>query len=408
MLQRFANKINSRLTSEELVEVRGYLNEGAAANQLIDLALSFEDILLLQLLKEYHADFGFSSTVDDQSPKNQEPHQTYQWRLKNGLLPVQQILMAWLNNFYDPILPAMYQFLFDNTPFLDQTLITFQETANQLYAQLCSLIQREMNIARANNKNMVVLIGNNHLGLNSHLIELMIMQICFDKNDFLKFLLEISDEKLKILSSPNKRWENGKWHEIEPIYDAFVASYKNKEAIAIDLGRTETDKPYSEEGMKHRNNVMFDQINSHATGNVVVSVGVEHLYGLLEESDLAKQFHVVPINASGTTKKLAEQRNFHAKTKSKSYRDKCDEYALRENIQQAVIIPSFGIEESIFGPTVIKQVVNKAVEAHANDKSQDIFDVTQKTRALTISYHTRPLIIATPLDDKRHKTVRCV
>lgn len=189
--------------------------------------------------------------------------------------------------------------------------IVTQAELEQLYKNIYQKIRDE--IQQANNKPILVVLGEAHLSLVSLLIEIFTFLICKQFN-FNLYLAEANRQIFEML----KRGERipGSFADWKTIYDNLpFALQTGYEAIPVDLGvfgarrvgktydeyeEIEPEKAIlngtTEKGMIYRDCVMHDVISDGINQNAILIVGSSHLMGL--QNKKFSNHHTVYINAT--------------------------------------------------------------------------------------------------------------
>lgn len=259
-----------------------------------------------------------------------------------------------------------------------------------LYQQLLSLISTEHKKAKSKNKKLMILIGEDHSSLNSHIVELLVLIICEYYFGFKVILEELDEIGYKIMRDnyneralryyPFKVWEkcnsfysfvNELGGEIIPIDLGHCGAKKlpNGEYEVLAYGRVEFD-PTSTEGVNYRNKVMHEIAHLKARGNVIAKVGCAHLDGLLNKTDMNNDFHVVTIDATGIS-----MEEFYAMTKLVGLLKDDDKY--KECDLFATVIPKFHQE------MYIRLTPNRAIELVKNVHKNILLAVEALQSSLT-------------------------
>lgn len=242
---------------------------------------------------------------------------------------------------YEPSFKSYVDQLNINKTVLDMSGIShINDIANKLvllYREIFMLIDRACNKAKAENKRLMILVGEDHESLNSHIVEILIYIIA---NHYfgIDTLLDETDE-IGYEIKKNKRrineclvFNDAVWNKSMSLYD-FVEALGGK-IIPIDLGtaggKKISDGVYEQlkrpefhvssdgsvyqfngrslEGIQYRNKVMHEVANLRAEHNVIAKVGADHLHGLLCETKLKDDFHVVTIDATGISFEFKKNR----------------------------------------------------------------------------------------------------
>lgn len=171
-----------------------------------------------------------------------------------------------------------------------------------LIQQLYEKIAKGKEEAVRANKRFLILIGESHYYLGSYYAELVTILLSAKHLSIKKLLLELNDDKFKNIRKlkQDPTSENSKFNfaNIVNLYH-FIKKNLPMLFIPIDTGSSkDTEWNSSCEGARQRNRLMYKAAKNKSNSDAVAVVGYMHLYGLLNETNLNKHFHILTINAA--------------------------------------------------------------------------------------------------------------
>ncbi|MBI2790525.1 MAG: hypothetical protein HYX61_01090 [Gammaproteobacteria bacterium] len=195
-------------------------------------------------------------------------------------------------------------------------------------------ISLEKSIALSKNKPLLILIGESHYDLREYFIELMIVQLASQYFSIKKLMLEQSRSSISTIRKCENLYKQLGIHgSMQSLY-YFLNKNKMMTMFSIDEGKKPDGHEWNTtpEGVRKRNKVMCSTAQIRASGNDAVAiVGFNHLYGLLNETELSEHFHVFAINVA--LKK--DDINFQT-----AYANVCYHFAFSDQIFQLTSIVS--------------------------------------------------------------------
>lgn len=281
--------------------------------------------------------------------------------------------------------------------------IEIDREISNLYAKLKPEITKAYDEAIANKKPLLIIIGENHGSIDSAIIEILVKKIYSDLAIVDKiftealpysFYVDGNIKKCNELNDPsddkniNACIKNLKIH-IPSIYFLETEAKKdNIELTPIDLARCEEYKKMGYEAevcgetntykqakkrkddlddkqfMMDRNAVMAEVILKNTFKNAIAVVGSGHLFGLSEETELKKHFHLLLIDAGYNnypTISACHYRDKLAENWDKGYHYSCANFVCESGIL------SLGMENYIYSKDI-----HQNRDAFDNE---DIFDI---------------------------------
>lgn len=174
-----------------------------------------------------------------------------------------------------------------------------EEQFRRVFEQIIEEVKTAKALAKTENKRLMILIGENHEGLNSCLIESMVYLVT--KALEINTVLTEQDQKmLDYFNRTGKRLTRGnQWGAIIDFLKVVKAN--QGEIVPIDVEQTklldEGVVGKSAEDVALRDKTIAACANQVKT-DVVCVVGDGHLYGLLNKTDVTSNFHVLPISTT--------------------------------------------------------------------------------------------------------------
>jgi len=422
---------SDRLDEAKLKQAKSLLERGANPNYtpkplntmtLGESTVFSNDLPFLKLLKEYGANMESSSLSsnyelqDYNALDNQLDRKKF--LLKGKRLPLQKAISKLKDDYFNPDLHEICKILYAQSSVLtDVKLADFiEQKITSLYRTLLVKIKIELEQAIAENKRLMILVGEEHETLNSAMIEVLIATLCAHHFGFKTFFTEHNLAMYRHLEKYGRRLARGNaWGTSVTTYQFIRQSIKG-EIIPIDLGHYGAQKlpsgeyedlscsknnfdNRSEKGCQYRNSVMNEVADQMAKGHVVAFLGAAHLAGMLNDTFLKKNFHVMTINATGRTKEAYEFSK--DQSTAQSYEDKCTEFLFSTEVFSVNITPQNSTSESVLTPTMAIELINKVHQAEINNHCQQNTMSTpsvtsEQSSSLPSSHNTPPVIFTYP------------
>ena len=182
-----------------------------------------------------------------------------------------------------------------------------EEQFRNVFKYVIDEIKQAKECAKTENKRLMILIGEDHHGLNSLVIELMAYLVA--KELGVNTILTEQDQKmLDHFNQTGRRLTRGNQWGV--IIDFLKIVKENKgEIIPIDVEQTKLfDKgPVVPEKEGPVRDATMAQCANQVKSDVVCVIGDGHMYGMLHKTDLTSNFHVLPISTTIADYKKIQQ-----------------------------------------------------------------------------------------------------
>lgn len=167
---------------------------------------------------------------------------------------------------------------------------SLQRDANEIYKHLHHKIKQEKAFAESNGKSLILMIGETHEGIDSLLVESIVLHIT-NKLGISLLLTEYNQRIMQYVSTHNGRHPQGVWKVGESIYQ--LAQTLGISIMPVDVKHDISRKLG---WINKRNKAMCEEVNQNVKQHAVQAIGALHFPGLLNEHHYDDSFHVVPIN----------------------------------------------------------------------------------------------------------------
>lgn len=292
------------LKQSELGEVRKLLAIGADPNYRTDSANSLTllekavlsgDLPLASILLEQCAN-PLRDPVETLSELSLETNKNFM-AYYGHRLPVQRAYEKFRTNCFDLINNEIFDLLSEAIWTEHDKELT--EQFKSVFEQVIDEIKKAKEAAKTENKRLMILIGEDHHGLNSLVIELMTYLVA--KELGINTVLTEQDQKmLDHFNRTGKRLTRASQWGVIITFLNIVKENKGK-IVPIDIEQTkfldEGIRGTSAEDVALRDQTMA-QCANQVNSDVVCVVGDGHLYGLLNKTDLASNFYVLPMSTT--------------------------------------------------------------------------------------------------------------
>lgn len=261
---------------------------------ILDKAILTKDLIFVKDLLKQGANPLRNPTTDiaELGLKQNEHHR-----------PIQRAYQLYLTDGFDISHKEMFKVL--SKAIWEKQGVELEKQFKTTFKSITDEIQIAKSEAQKSGKRLMVLIGEEHVSLNSFLIELMVYIASFKMCDINTILTEQDQYMLDFFNKTGKTYTRGNnWRVI----NAFLTVVKENKAtiVPIDIHHTELLKkekeeniPYldTEKGIAERDQTMAECANA-VNSDVICVIGSGHLDGMLNKTDLQSHFYILPISAT--------------------------------------------------------------------------------------------------------------
>jgi hypothetical protein len=292
------------LTAHETREAHNLLFLGADPNYrtdsknnltLLEKAVLAGDLSLTMMLLEQDANplRDPIETLADLTLEKNKNFMAYQ----GHSLPIQRAYEKFRTNCFDRTNNEIFDLL------SEAVLIAhgkeLEEQFKSIFEQVIDEIKKAKEAAKTENKRLMILIGEDHHGLNSLVIESMAYLVAKE----LGINTVLTEQDQKMLDHFNKTGKRltraNQWGAIINFLN--IVKENKGEIVPIDIEQTKLLEEgivgTSAEDVALRDKIMA-QCANQVKSDVVCVVGDGHLYGLLNKTDLESNFYVLPISTT--------------------------------------------------------------------------------------------------------------
>lgn len=172
------------------------------------------------------------------------------------------------------------------------------------FVNLYSLILKKINIARNENKQILILMGETHTSTLENIINAMIIEIavCLHISNL---MIEQSKKYQNLLEDIFQQEPTEDPYLMDELWSPGIGNHLygyrlGMKMIPIDLNRDNqrSDWNTSPEGNKDREQIMIQQILSYETMPAFCTVGLAHMRSITEHPQIQNAFEIIAINGS--------------------------------------------------------------------------------------------------------------
>lgn len=197
---------------------------------------------------------------------------------------------------------------------------------DNLIAEMKKKILAAKQIALNKKQPLLILLGEGHMNFSSYYMEIIIILMARELLSIKNIMFETDKKGISDFKANAK---GTKFHNCYPnmfyLYHFLEKYHLNIQPIDSGKNRNNPDWNKLPEGAKFRNNKMSQNLHFFSPNeDRIAVVGFNHLYGLMRETNLSANFHVLPINITPEF----ESCNL------KNYSKVCHQFAFGDDVMQ--------------------------------------------------------------------------
>lgn len=187
--------------------------------------------------------------------------------------------------------------------------VSIQKKVSTLYTKMKDSIENKLRKAQLSNKNLLILIGEDHISWESFLIELLALDIC-KKNNIYNFFAECSQEMLEIVTQNNipNFWTQYKNEDHTKVI--FKAALKNDMSVhlvdPLHLENIAGKVTYKQRADK------INEVLLSANGNAIFCVGAVHLFDIISQESLSLKYEMITFNTGFQDNTLEQYERYQS------------------------------------------------------------------------------------------------
>lgn len=272
-----------------------YYPDTASSITLLDKAVAVGSLDFVSMLLENGAN-TFRTPIESLSNLSSTEDENF-LSYSRRMLSVQRAYEKFMANCFDQINNKIFDLI--SKKILEEHGKELEDHFKSVFLEVIELVKAAKALAKTENKRLMILIGEDHEGLNSCLIESMVY-LAANAIGVNTVLTEQDEKMLDFFNKTGKRFTRAnQWGAIIDFLK--VVKDHDGKIVPIDIEQTklldEGVVGKSAEDVVLRDNMMARCANQVKT-DVVCVVGGGHLYGLLNKTDLTSNFHVLSISTT--------------------------------------------------------------------------------------------------------------